>query len=75
MKEEVLGPGSESAPPEEQIYLQTGGLTVQPGDRMVILNGPDGTTMQIQTPEGVPLEGVPLEGVPLEALLGIEAPQ
>ncbi|KAK1886319.1 Zinc finger protein 839 [Dissostichus eleginoides] len=79
MKEEVLGPGSESrsesAPPEEQIYLQTGGLTVQPGDRMVILNGPDGTTLQIQTPEGVPLDGVPLEGVPLEALLGIEAPQ
>ncbi|KAF3845634.1 hypothetical protein F7725_008797 [Dissostichus mawsoni] len=62
-------------PPEEQIYLQTGGLTVQPGDRMVILNGPDGTTLQIQTPEGVPLDGVPLEGVPLEALLGIEAPQ
>ncbi|KAK5917527.1 hypothetical protein CgunFtcFv8_012410 [Champsocephalus gunnari] len=69
IKEEVMGPGPESRPesalPEEQIYLQTGGLTVQPGDRMVILNGPDGTTMQIQTPEGVPLE----------ALLGIEAPQ
>ncbi|KAF3845636.1 hypothetical protein F7725_008799 [Dissostichus mawsoni] len=71
----VFGPSGSSPLKSEQIYLQTGGLTVQPGDRMVILNGPDGTTLQIQTPEGVPLDGVPLEGVPLEALLGIEAPQ
>lgn len=52
-----------------EIYIQTEGLTVQmaePGlDRIVIVNGPDGTTMHIQTPEGVPLEAV-------QALLGIE---
>lgn len=54
----------------QEIYIQTEGLTVQmaePGlDRIVIVNGPDGTTMHIQTPEGVPLEAV-------QALLGIEA--
>lgn len=54
----------------EEIYIQTEGLTVQlaePGsDGIVIVNGPDGTTMHIQTPEGVPLEAV-------QALLGIEA--
>lgn len=54
----------------QEIYIQTDGLTVQlaePGlDRIVIVNGPDGTTMHIQTPEGVPLEAV-------QALLGIEA--
>lgn len=54
----------------QEIYIQTEGLTVQmtePGvDRIVIVNGPDGTTMHIQTPEGVPLEVV-------QALLGIEA--
>lgn len=53
----------------QEIYIQTEGLTVQmaePGlDRIVIVNGPDGTTMHIQTPEGVPLEAV-------QALLGIE---
>uniref|UniRef100_A0A8P4G9P7 C2H2-type domain-containing protein n=1 Tax=Dicentrarchus labrax TaxID=13489 RepID=A0A8P4G9P7_DICLA len=55
----------------QEIYIQTEGLTVQlaePGlDRIVIVNGPDGTTMHIQTPEGVPLEAV-------QALLGIERP-
>ncbi|AWP15950.1 putative zinc finger protein 839 [Scophthalmus maximus] len=54
----------------QEIYIQTEGLTVQlaePGsDRIVIVNGPDGTTMHIQTPDGVPLEAV-------QALLGIEA--
>lgn len=54
----------------QEIYIQTEGLTVQvaePGmDRIVIVNGPDGTTMHIQTPEDVPLEAV-------QALLGIEA--
>lgn len=54
----------------QEIYIQTEGLTVElaePGsDRVVIVNGPDGTTMHIQTPEGVPLEAV-------QALLGIEA--
>ena len=34
-------------------------------DQIVIVEGPDGTTMHIQTPEGVPLEAV-------QALLGIE---
>ncbi|XP_063738507.1 zinc finger protein 839 isoform X2 [Eleginops maclovinus] len=79
MKEEVPGPQSKSVsvppPPQppvlqedEEIYIQTESLTVQPGDRMVIVDGPDGTTMHIQTPEGVPLEAV-------QALLGIEAPQ
>lgn len=65
---------SQSEPKElqegQEIYIQTEGLTVQlaePGlDRIVIVNGPDGTTMHIQTPEGVPLEAV-------QALLGIEA--
>ncbi|KAK1886238.1 Zinc finger protein 839 [Dissostichus eleginoides] len=70
---------SKMLPPSKRFKMenrvQQNGVTVQPGDRMVILNGPDGTTLQIQTPEGVPLDGVPLEGVPLEALLGIEAPQ
>lgn len=55
---------------EQHIYIQTHGLDVQmsePGmDRIVIVNGPDGTTMHIQTPEDVPLEAV-------HALLGIEA--
>lgn len=54
----------------QEIYIQTEGMTVQlaePGlDGIVIVNGPDGTTMHIQTPEGVPLEAV-------QALLGIEA--
>lgn len=54
----------------QEIYIQTEGLTVQlaePGsDGIVIVNGPDGTTMHIQTPEGVPLEAV-------QALLGIES--
>ncbi|KAG7509683.1 zinc finger protein 839 [Solea senegalensis] len=54
----------------QEIYIQTEGLTVQlaePGsDRIVIVNGPDGTTMHIQTPEGIPLEAV-------QALLGIES--
>lgn len=54
----------------QEIYIQTEGLTVQlaePGsDGIVIVNGPDGTTMHIQTPEGIPLEAV-------QALLGIEA--
>ncbi|XP_054653689.1 uncharacterized protein znf839 isoform X2 [Dunckerocampus dactyliophorus] len=54
----------------QEIYIQTEGMTVQlaePGEeRIVIVNGPDGTTMHIQTPEGVPLEAV-------QALLGIEA--
>lgn len=54
----------------QEIYIQTEGLTVElaePGsDGIVIVNGPDGTTMHIQTPEGVPLEAV-------QALLGIEA--
>ncbi|XP_037550730.1 uncharacterized protein znf839 [Nematolebias whitei] len=54
----------------QEIYIQTEQLTVQlaePGsDGIVIVNGPDGTTMHIQTPEGVPLEAV-------QALLGIEA--
>ncbi|XP_061898448.1 zinc finger protein 839 isoform X2 [Entelurus aequoreus] len=53
----------------EEIYIQTEGMTVQlaePGQEgIVIVNGPDGTTMHIQTPEGVPLEAV-------QALLGIE---
>lgn len=65
---------SSSVEPEEvqegqEIYIQTDGLDVQmsePGmDRIVIVNGPDGTTMHIQTPEDVPLEAV-------HALLGIE---
>lgn len=54
----------------QEIYIQTDGLDVEmsePGmDRIVIVNGPDGTTMHIQTPEDVPLEAV-------HALLGIEA--
>ncbi|XP_017293157.1 uncharacterized protein znf839 [Kryptolebias marmoratus] len=54
----------------QEIYIQAEQLTVQlaePGsDGIVIVNGPDGTTMHIQTPEGVPLEAV-------QALLGIEA--
>ena len=54
----------------QEIYIETEGLTVQlaePGsDRIVIVNGPDGTTMHIQTQEGVPLEAV-------QALLGMEA--
>lgn len=54
----------------QEIYIQTEQLTVQlaePGsDGIVIVNGPDGTTMHIQAPEGVPLEAV-------QALLGIEA--
>jgi len=54
----------------QEIYIQTEGLTVQlaepSGDRIMILNSPDGTTMHIETPEGVPLEAV-------QALLGIEA--
>lgn len=54
----------------QEIYIQTEGLTVEvaePGSEgIVIVNGPDGTTMHIQTPEGVPLEAV-------QALLGIEA--
>ncbi|XP_029543646.1 uncharacterized protein LOC115146036 isoform X1 [Oncorhynchus nerka] len=59
----------------QEIYIQTEGLTMhlaegQEGDmaseRIVIVNGPDGTTMHIRAPEGVPLEAV-------HALLGIEA--
>lgn len=54
----------------QEIYIQTDGLAVQMAehgmDRIVIVNGPDGTTMHIQTPEDVPLEAV-------HALLGIEA--
>lgn len=54
----------------QEIYIQTEGLTVhlaEPrSDGIVIVNGPDGTTMHIQTPEGVPLEAV-------QALLGIES--
>lgn len=54
----------------QEIYIQTDGLDVhmsEPGmDRIVIVNGPDGTTMHIQAPEDVPLEAV-------HALLGIEA--
>lgn len=54
----------------QEIYIQTEGLTVQlaePGtEQIVIVNGPDGTTMHIQNPEGVPLEAV-------QALLGIES--
>lgn len=66
---------SSSVEPEEEqesqeIYLQTDGLDVQMSEsgmeRIVIVNGPDGTTMHIQTPEDVPLEAV-------HALLGIEA--
>lgn len=66
---------SSSMEPEEvqegqEIYIQTDGLDLQmsePGmERIVIVNGPDGTTMHIQTPEDVPLEAV-------HALLGIEA--
>lgn len=66
---------SSSMEPEEgqegqQIYIETDGLDVhmsEPGmDRIVIVNGPDGTTMHIQAPEDVPLEAV-------HALLGIEA--
>uniref|UniRef100_A0A8C9XG61 Zinc finger protein 839 n=1 Tax=Sander lucioperca TaxID=283035 RepID=A0A8C9XG61_SANLU len=72
---EKSGNPADSQTPEpglegQEIYIQTEGLTVQmaePGlDRIVIVNGPDGTTMHIQTPEGVPLEAV-------QALLGIEA--
>lgn len=54
----------------QEIYIQTDGLAVEMAehgmDRIVIVNGPDGTTMHIQTPEDVPLEAV-------HALLGIEA--
>ncbi|XP_041703970.1 uncharacterized protein LOC121539493 isoform X2 [Coregonus clupeaformis] len=59
----------------QEIYIQTEGLTMhlaegQEGDmaseRIVIVNGPDGTTMHIRAPEGVSLEAV-------HALLGIEA--
>ncbi|XP_053290083.1 uncharacterized protein LOC128450571 [Pleuronectes platessa] len=54
----------------QEIYIETEGLTVQlaepASDQIVIVNGPDGTTMHIQTQEGVPLEAV-------QALLGIEA--
>ncbi|KAM4625629.1 zinc finger protein 839 [Polymixia lowei] len=59
----------------KEIYIQTENLTVEPAqgtetqltsDQIVIVNGPDGTTMHIRTPEGVPLEAV-------HALLGIEA--
>ncbi|KAK6304626.1 hypothetical protein J4Q44_G00252120 [Coregonus suidteri] len=59
----------------QEIYIQTEGLTMhltegQEGElaseRIIIVNGPDGTTMHIRAPEGVPLEAV-------HALLGIEA--
>ncbi|XP_049596990.1 protein split ends isoform X2 [Syngnathus scovelli] len=48
----------------QEIYIETDGLS--DADGIVIVNGPDGTTMHIQTPEGVPLEAV-------QALLGIES--
>ncbi|XP_024268574.1 uncharacterized protein LOC112244919 isoform X2 [Oncorhynchus tshawytscha] len=59
----------------QEIYIQTEGLTMHlaeglegdmASERIVIVNGPDGTTMHIRAPEGVPLEAV-------HALLGIEA--
>uniref|UniRef100_A0A672I9T6 C2H2-type domain-containing protein n=1 Tax=Salarias fasciatus TaxID=181472 RepID=A0A672I9T6_SALFA len=64
-------PGEAKEPQgDQEIYIQTEGLTVQlaePGpDGIVIVKGLDGTSMHIQTPEGVPLEAV-------QALLGIEA--
>ncbi|KAM9569728.1 zinc finger protein 839 isoform 1-T1 [Salvelinus alpinus] len=59
----------------QEIYIQTEGLTMHlaeglegelASERIVIVNGPDGTTMHIRAPEGVPMEAV-------HALLGIEA--
>ncbi|KAL0969726.1 hypothetical protein UPYG_G00231470 [Umbra pygmaea] len=67
--------GAQSSQEGQEIYIQTEGLTMhlaegQEGDvaseRIVIVNGPDGTTMHIRAPEGVPLEAV-------HALLGIES--
>lgn len=55
----------------EEIFIQTAeGLVRQSAEELaskgiVIVNGPDGTTMHIEAPEGVPLETV-------HALLGIE---
>ncbi|XP_062325415.1 zinc finger protein 839 [Osmerus eperlanus] len=69
-------PGGQAVVQEgQEIYIQTEGLTMQlaegsesdtASERIVIVNGPDGTTMHIRAPEGVPLEAV-------HALLGIEA--
>ena len=69
-------PGAQAVVQEgQEIYIQTEGLTMQlaegsesdtASERIVIVNGPDGTTMHIRAPEGVPLEAV-------HALLGIEA--
>ncbi|XP_036398265.1 uncharacterized protein znf839 isoform X1 [Megalops cyprinoides] len=53
---------------QEQIFIQTeDGLIVHQAtsERIVIVTAPDGTTMHIRAPEGVPLETV-------HALLGIE---
>ncbi|KAG9268126.1 zinc finger protein 839 [Astyanax mexicanus] len=55
----------------EEVFIQTAeGLVRQSAEELaskgiVIVNGPDGTTMHIEAPEGVPLETV-------HALLGIE---
>lgn len=73
---QALPPGAQAVVQEgQEIYIQTEGLTMQlaeasegeaGSERIVIVNGPDGTTMHIRAPEGVPLEAV-------HALLGIEA--
>lgn len=56
--------------PPQAMEAGLGGVVVEQGprapDQIMIVEGPDGTTMHIQTPEGVPLEAV-------QALLGIEA--
>ncbi|XP_010891214.1 uncharacterized protein znf839 isoform X2 [Esox lucius] len=73
--DQVVVQEAQSSQEGQEIYIQTEGLTMhlaegQEGDvaseRIVIVNGPDGTTMHIRAPEGVPLEAV-------HALLGIES--
>ncbi|KAG7277756.1 hypothetical protein CRUP_023044 [Coryphaenoides rupestris] len=58
-----LAPDTELEPMETRVEVEP---SPRAPDQIVIVEGPDGTTMHIQTPEGVPLEAV-------QALLGIEA--
>ncbi|KAJ7990938.1 hypothetical protein DPEC_G00292070 [Dallia pectoralis] len=70
--DQVVVQEAQSSQEGQEIYIQTDGLTMhlsegqEASERIVIVNGPDGTTMHIRAPEGVPLEAV-------HALLGIES--